>query len=72
MFAGVVAFVDIFVQFQLELGVLFSATSAVLGIVFAFEVFLQLKRRKSLIGLAYAHWLAIAYLVADLLIYFVY
>jgi len=63
------AVVDIFVQYSLDLGLFYSVTSGIFAAVLFIELFSRLKMKRTWIGYNLSLYLAIIYILGDVLTY---
>jgi hypothetical protein len=66
----VLAFVDIFLQIVLQIGTFQVVLSAILFSIFVTEIYFQLKRRRTVLGLRFVVFIAAFYILSDIMIYF--
>jgi hypothetical protein len=70
-FTAALAAVDIFLQYNLDGGLVYSSTSFIFVIFFAYEMFKQMKYHKTWLGIKYAVGFSVFYIVFDIYLYFI-
>lgn len=66
---AVLAAADVFLLYARDLGLIYSITSAILAVFFAYEVFSRLRFGRTVMGYRFSLYLAIFYIAVDVLIY---
>jgi hypothetical protein len=70
-FTAALAAVDIFLQYNFDGGLFYSLTAFIFLMIFANEMFKQIKYHKSSLGIKYAVGFGVFYIVFDIFLYFI-